>query len=93
MKTTDKTPDAGNLQRAADFVHAYILGFDISDAVALLRLDDLYVECFEVKDVKVSGRGQAAGEECVVAGCGGAGCGCVVAVECEVAVAAAAVFG
>lgn len=28
-------------------------GFDVADAVALLRLDDLYVEVFEVKDVKV----------------------------------------
>lgn len=52
IKTTPKTSDTGNLQRASDFVHAFILGFDINDAIALLRLDDLYVECFEVKDVK-----------------------------------------
>lgn len=32
-------------------VHA---GFDVADAIALLRLDDLYVEVFEVKDVKVA---------------------------------------
>jgi RNA-binding protein PNO1 len=52
LKTTAATPDAGNIQRAADFVHAFVLGFAVNDAVALLRLDDLYVECFEVKDVK-----------------------------------------
>lgn len=28
-------------------------GFEVADAVALLRLSDLYIESFEVKDVKV----------------------------------------
>ena len=73
IKTTTKTPNPDLLQKAADFVHAYILGesclcnpkmshslsnrlshtgFEVRDAVALLRLDDLYVEGFEIKDVK-----------------------------------------
>lgn len=29
MKTTPETPDASNLQRAADFIHAFILGFEV----------------------------------------------------------------
>lgn len=52
IKTTPQTVNPDVLQKAADFVHAFILGFEVRDAIALLRLDDLYVECFEVKDVK-----------------------------------------
>eukprot|EP01024_Parvocaulis_polyphysoides_P045221 TRINITY_DN42219_c1_g2_i1.p1 TRINITY_DN42219_c1_g2~~TRINITY_DN42219_c1_g2_i1.p1 ORF type:complete len:244 (-),score=33.15 TRINITY_DN42219_c1_g2_i1:276-986(-) len=52
FKTTKENPDAGELQKAADFAHAFVLGFEVRDAMALLRLNDLYIETFEVKDVK-----------------------------------------
>lgn len=52
LRTYNKTTDPGALQKGADFIKAFTLGFDIDDAIALLRLDDLYIETFEVKDVK-----------------------------------------
>ncbi|KAK4437205.1 RNA-binding protein pno1 [Sesamum alatum] len=53
LKTRSDTPDISNLQKCADFVHAFMLGFDVIDAVALLRMEELYVESFEIKDVKM----------------------------------------
>ncbi|KAG5352966.1 Pre-rRNA-processing protein PNO1 [Termitomyces sp. T112] len=52
IRTSKETKDVGALQKGADFVKAYALGFDVNDAIALLRLDDLYLDSFEIKDVK-----------------------------------------
>lgn len=52
IKTSKHTPETSSLQKGADFIGAFMLGFEPQDAVALLRLDDLYVESFQVTDVK-----------------------------------------
>jgi len=52
VRTSKQTKDIGALQKGADFIKAYALGFDVNDAIALLRLDDLYLDSFEIKDVK-----------------------------------------
>lgn len=52
LRTSKATTDNGAIQKGADFVRAFALGFDVDDAIALLRMDDLYIETFEIKDVK-----------------------------------------
>jgi len=52
MRTSKQTKEVGALQRGADFVKAFALGFDVNDSLALLRMDDLYLDSFEIKDVK-----------------------------------------
>ena len=53
IKTSKHTDDVDTLQKAADFVRAYLLGFEVADAVALLRVEDLFVDTFQVTDVKI----------------------------------------
>jgi RNA-binding protein PNO1 len=52
LRTSKATTDPGALQKGADFIKAFALGFRVEDAVALLRLDNLWIETFEVKDVR-----------------------------------------
>merc|ERR1719183_1624507 len=52
LRNSDGTNDLSSLQKGGEYFKAFMLGFDQADAVALLRLDDLFIESFEVKDVK-----------------------------------------
>ena len=52
LRTSDHTVNAGALQKGDDFCRAFTLGFELQDAIALLRLDDLYIHTFEIHDVK-----------------------------------------
>ncbi|XP_051936187.1 RNA-binding protein PNO1 isoform X1 [Hippocampus zosterae] len=52
IKTCKETQDIASLTKAADFVKAFILGFQVEDALALIRLDELFLESFDVTDVK-----------------------------------------
>eukprot|EP01129_Flabellula_baltica_P008180 TRINITY_DN322_c0_g1_i1.p1 TRINITY_DN322_c0_g1~~TRINITY_DN322_c0_g1_i1.p1 ORF type:complete len:226 (+),score=64.81 TRINITY_DN322_c0_g1_i1:46-723(+) len=52
LKTSQYTEDYGALQKSADFVRAFILGFEVQDAIAMLRVEDLFIDSFEIGDVK-----------------------------------------
>lgn len=52
IRTSGDTEDVSSLQKAADFVRAFVAGFEVDDALAMLRLDDLFLDSFEIQDVK-----------------------------------------
>jgi RNA-binding protein PNO1 len=52
LRSSKHTVSNEALQMGADFVSAFAMGFDIDDAIALLRLDSLYIQSFDIKDVR-----------------------------------------
>jgi RNA-binding protein PNO1 len=52
LKNGPETTDTGALQKGADFLKAFMLGFAVRDAIALVRLDDLYLETFDIADIR-----------------------------------------
>lgn len=55
-QSSPETKDKLHVQRAADFIKAFMMGFELEDALAILRLDDIYLETFEIKDGRLSFR-------------------------------------
>ncbi|KAJ6218080.1 hypothetical protein RDWZM_009237 [Blomia tropicalis] len=52
IRSCPETKDKSSIQKAADFIRAFILGFEVEDSLALIRLDEMFLETFEIKDVK-----------------------------------------
>jgi RNA-binding protein PNO1 len=53
LKTSALTEDPGAIQKGQDFCECFMMGFEVQDAVAMLRLDDLFIDSFMVTDVKM----------------------------------------
>lgn len=44
--------DSTRLEKGADYIRAFLLGFEQRDCIAILRLEDMYLESIEIHDVK-----------------------------------------
>ena len=54
VRSSPTTTDPCAIRKCEDFLKAYMCGFELQDAIAMLRLEDLYLETFLIKDVKAN---------------------------------------
>ncbi|ORM39409.1 uncharacterized protein BXIN_3103 [Babesia sp. Xinjiang] len=52
VRPASENTDLSLLQKAQDYLRAFMLGFELKDAEALIRLEDIFIESFDIKDVK-----------------------------------------
>jgi RNA-binding protein PNO1 len=52
VRECEETEDRAAIQRTYNFLKAFMLGFSLDDSIAMLRLDDLFLDTFQIKDVK-----------------------------------------
>jgi RNA-binding protein PNO1 len=53
LRTSEYTKEENALQKAVDFIDAFLIGFEVKDAISIMRLDEIYIETFEIKDGKL----------------------------------------
>ena len=57
LRSSPATKEKGLIQKAEDFVKAVVYGFEVKDALALIRMDDIFIDAFEIKDVRAGLQG------------------------------------
>ena len=53
LMTDASTKNANAMQKAIDFITAINAGFEIGDALSLVRLEDIFMDVFDVTDIKL----------------------------------------
>lgn len=57
IRTNAKTIDPVMIEKANQYLSAFAKGFDLKDAEAFLKIQDLYIDSFDIQDVKLSLQG------------------------------------
>ncbi|AFM99337.1 putative RNA-binding protein [Encephalitozoon hellem ATCC 50504] len=52
MRTCEHTEDPSYLERSAQYIEAVSIGFPIDDAIAILKFSDVFLDRFEISEVK-----------------------------------------
>ena len=53
LMTSEVTKNPNAMQKAIDFINAINAGFEIADALSLVRLEDIFMDTFDVTDIKL----------------------------------------